>query len=223
MNEHSFIAADKGANMVDPAQNSVNPDKYHRILEAAIGVFAEEGFFNATVSKIARAAGVADGTIYLYFKNKNDILLHFFNYKTKEVFGTFRQEVNKGGNAHSKLKNLIKAHLREFQRDRNMAVLFQAEARQIRYFELYIKDLTNMYFDLVGEIVEQGQKEGVFRRDLEPSLVKRFILGAVDEVINTWLHTARKYDLEERAEALVDLFVNGIGGGREPLAPSLND
>ncbi|ABW68171.1 TetR/AcrR family transcriptional regulator [Desulfosudis oleivorans] len=197
--------------MVDPAQNSVNPDKYHRILEAAIGVFAEQGFFNATVSKIARAAGVADGTIYLYFKNKNDILLHFFNYKTKEVFGTFRHEVDKGGNAREKLRNLIKAHLREFQKDRNMAVVFQAEARQIRYFEVYIKDLTNMYFDLVGEIVVQGQEESVFRRGLDPSLVKRFILGTVDEVINTWLHAARKYDLEAQADAIVDLFVNGIG------------
>jgi len=197
--------------MADPAQNSVNPDKYHRILEAAIGVFAEQGFFNATVSKIARAAGVADGTIYLYFKNKNDILLHFFNYKTKEVFGTFRHEVDKGDNAREKLRNLIKAHLREFQKDRNMAVVFQAEARQIRYFEVYIKDLTNMYFDLVGEIVVQGQEESVFRRGLDPSLVKRFILGTVDEVINTWLHAARKYDLEAQADAIVDLFVNGIG------------
>ncbi|MFZ5563185.1 MAG: TetR/AcrR family transcriptional regulator [Thermodesulfobacteriota bacterium] len=200
----------------------MNPDKYHRILEAAIAVFSEEGFFNATVSKIARAAGVADGTIYLYFKNKNDILLHFFNYKTKEVFGIFRQEVDKADDARSKLKNLISAHLREFQKDRNMAVVFQAEARQIRYFELYIKDLTNMYFDLVGEIVAQGQQEGVFRGGLDPSLVKRFILGAVDEVINTWLHAAKKYDLEERAEPLVDLFVNGIGGGRAAAPSSFN-
>ncbi|OQX63645.1 MAG: TetR family transcriptional regulator [Desulfococcus sp. 4484_241] len=197
--------------MKDPAQRAVNPEKYHRILEAAISVFAEEGFFNSTISRIARKAGVADGTIYLYFKNKNDILLHFFNYKTRQVFGTFRKEVDKAHDARGKLGNLIRAHLREFQNDRNMAVVFQAEARQIRYFEVYIKDLATMYFDLVGEILELGQKEGTFRSDLDTGLVKRAILGAVDEVINTWLHASKKHVLEKHADALADFFINGIG------------
>ncbi len=194
-------------------KNIVNTEKYQKILEAAISVIAQEGFFNSTVSKIAQAAGVADGTIYLYFKNKNDILLHFFNHKTKEVFGAFREEVDKGHDARSKLHNLIKVHLNEFQKDRNMAVVFQAEARQIRYFEVYIKDTTKMYFDLVGEIVALGQQEGTFRNGLDLNLVKRYILGAVDEVINTWLHTGETYDLTENAEALVELFINGIGSG----------
>lgn len=199
--------------MENPAANTVNPDKYHKILEAAISVVAEEGFFNATIAKIAKAAGVADGTIYLYFKNKNDILLHFFNYKTRHVFGEFRKEVDKSDDARGKLLNLIRAHLREFQKDRNMAMVFQAEARQIRYFELYIKDITHMYFDLVGEILELGQQEGTFRRGLDTGLVKRYILGAVDEVINTWLHSSGQYDLVMKADALVDLFINGMGRG----------
>ncbi|MFO8049706.1 MAG: TetR/AcrR family transcriptional regulator [Desulfosudaceae bacterium] len=189
----------------------VNSDKYKRILEAAIAVFAEQGFFNSTISRIAQAAGVADGTIYLYFKNKNDILLHFFNYKSRDVFDTFRAEVDQADDAESKLRNLIGAHLREFQKDKNMAVVFQAEARQIRYFEVYIKDITNMYFDLVGEIVIQGQQEGTFKKDMDISLVKRFILGAVDEVINTWLHAGEPDDLEGKAAALVELFIHGIG------------
>ncbi|MFP4040148.1 MAG: TetR/AcrR family transcriptional regulator [Desulfosudaceae bacterium] len=189
----------------------VNSDKYKRILEAAIAVFAEQGFFNSTISRIAQAAGVADGTIYLYFKNKNDILLHFFNYKSRDVFDTFRAEVDQADDAESKLRNLIGAHLREFQKDKNMAVVFQAEARQIRYFEVYIKDITNMYFDLVGEIVVQGQQEGTFKKDMDISLVKRFILGAVDEVINTWLHAGVPDDLEAKAAALVELFIHGIG------------
>ena len=201
--------------MAEPNKNTLNPDKYHLILDAAISVIAQEGFFNATVSKIARAAGVADGTIYLYFKNKNDILLHFFDFKTRLVFDEFRKEVDKGQDARSKLYNLIRAHLREFQKDRNMAVVFQAEARQIRYFEVHIKDITHMYFDLVGEIVELGQKEGVFRRDMELNLVKRFILGAVDEVINHWLHTTETYDLESKADGLVELFFHGIDGRNE--------
>ncbi|MGD8890514.1 MAG: helix-turn-helix domain-containing protein, partial [Desulfobacterales bacterium] len=91
-------------------------DKYHRILEAAVKVFAQQGFHQSTVSQIAKEAGVADGTIYLYFKNKNDILVNFFSYKTKLVFDRFREEVDKAESSLDKLRNLIRRHLTEFQR-----------------------------------------------------------------------------------------------------------
>jgi len=187
-------------------------DKYHLILEAAVKVFAEQGFSQSTISKIAREAGVADGTIYLYFKNKDDILVQFFSYKTRQVFARFREEVDKGDNTIGKLNNLIHRHLEEFQNDRNMAVVYQAETHQsIRLFEEQIKEMSKMYLDIVLEIVEQGQEEGVIRKDLYLGLVKRFILGAVDEVINTWLHSGGKYDLVSMADPLVELFMEGIG------------
>lgn len=187
-------------------------DKYHRILEAAIKVFAEQGFFQATISQIAREAGVADGTIYLYFKNKDDILVNFFNYKTKLVFAKFREEVENADNAVEKLRSLVTRHLEEFQRDKNMAVVYQAEThRNNRMAESQIKEMAKMYMDIVSDIVEQGQQEGVMRKDLYIGLVKRFILGAVDEVINTWLHSGTKYDLSSMADPLVDLLIRGIG------------
>lgn len=191
-------------------------DKYQRILEAAIKVFAEQGFFQSTIAQIAREAGVADGTIYLYFKNKDDILVQFFNYKAKLVFDGFREEVNKADNAVDKLRNLIRRHLAEFQRDRNMAILYQFETHQSsRLAEEQIKEMSNMYLDIVAEIMEQGQQEGLIRKNLYLSLVKRFILGAVDEVINTWIHSGGEYDLVSMADPLVDLFIEGVGtGGR---------
>ncbi|UCD33799.1 MAG: TetR/AcrR family transcriptional regulator [Desulfobacterales bacterium] len=187
-------------------------DKYHRILEAAVRVFAEQGFFQSTVSQIAKEAGVADGTIYLYFKNKDDILVQFFSYKTKQVFARFREEVDRADNTIDKFRNLIRRHLEEFQCDRNMAVVYQAETHQSsRLVEKQIKAMSKMYFDIVSEIIEQGQKEGVIRKDLYLSLVKRFILGAVDEVISTWLHSSSQYDLVSMADPLVELFFKGIG------------
>lgn len=187
-------------------------DKYHRILEAAVKVFAEQGFYQSTISQIAREAGVADGTIYLYFKNKDDILVQFFTYKTKLVFDKFREEVDKADNCYDKLRNLIRRHLEEFQNDRNMAVLYQAETHQnSRLVEEQIKEMSKLYLDIVSEIVEQGQEEGRIRKDIYVSLVKRFILGGVDEVINTWLHSGAKYDLVSMADPLVDLFIRGIG------------
>jgi TetR/AcrR family fatty acid metabolism transcriptional regulator len=198
----------KGAAISTKSKN----DKYHRILEAAVTVFAQCGFHESTISQIARAAGVADGTIYLYFKNKDDILVHFFNFKTRQVFARFREEVDQAKSAVDKLRNLIRRHLNEFQKDRFMAVLYQAETHRInRLAEDQIREMHKMYLDLIAEIVEQGQVEGMIRRDLYVGLVKRYIIGSVDEVINTWLHSDGTYDLTSMADPLVDLFIRGIG------------
>jgi TetR/AcrR family fatty acid metabolism transcriptional regulator len=189
-----------------------NNDKYQRILEAAVRVFAELGFYQSTISQIAREAGVADGTIYLYFKNKDDILVQFFSYKAKQVFDLFREEVSNADNAVEKLRNLVRRHLEEFQRDKNMAIVYQAETHQnSRSAEPQIREMSKTYLDIVSEIVEQGQADGSMRKDLYLSLVKRFIVGAVDETINSWLHSGGKYDLVSMADPLIDLFVRGIG------------
>jgi TetR/AcrR family fatty acid metabolism transcriptional regulator len=147
----------------------------------------------------------------LYFKNKDDILVQFFTYKTKQVFEKLRGEVSKADNSFDKLKNFIRCQLEEFQNDRYMAVLYQAETHQNnRLVEKQIKEMSNLYHDIVSEIIENGQNEGVIRKDLYIGLVKRYILGGVDEVINTWLHSDGKYDLTSMADPLVDLFIRGI-------------
>ncbi|MFP4029955.1 MAG: TetR/AcrR family transcriptional regulator [Desulfococcaceae bacterium] len=193
-----------------------------RILEAAVGVFADRGFHQATISQIARAAGVADGTIYLYFKNKDDILVQFFDFKAKQVFAGFREAVNGAADAVGKLRNLVHRHLSEFQRDREMAVVYQALTHQNNHLaQENMREISKMYMDIVGEIVERGQEEGAIRRDLYVGLVKRFILGAVDSTINNWLLSRREYDLTSMADPLVDLFFRGIGA-RESSEPTVS-
>lgn len=182
-------------------------------MTSAVKVFASQGFHNTRVSEIAREAGVADGTIYLYFKSKDDILRQFFSYKAKLVFDGFRQELDRGGNAVDKLRNLIRRHLTEFQQDKDMAVVYQAEARQnSQLVGIQFKEVSQMYLHILGEIIEQGQAEGVMRKDLYVGLVKRFILGAINEVINTWVLTGGQYDLVNMADDLVELILKGIGG-----------
>jgi TetR/AcrR family fatty acid metabolism transcriptional regulator len=211
MNTHSFLVL-FGRDRRHKINKKEKNNKYHLILEAAVKVFARQGFYQSTVAQIAREAGVADGTIYLYFKNKDDILVQFFSYRTKQVFERFRAEVNKSDNSLDKLRNLIRRHLTEFQRDRDMAVVYQVETHQnSRLAEDQIREMSQMYQDLVSEIIETGQQEDSIRKDLYVGLVKRFILGAVDEVINTWLHSDKNYDLVSMADPLVDLFVRGIG------------
>jgi TetR/AcrR family fatty acid metabolism transcriptional regulator len=155
---------------------------------------------------------VADGTIYLYFKNKDDILVHFFSFVTKKAFERFRQAVDSGDNGADKLRKLIRSHLAAFQQDMDFAIVYQVETHQSsRLAEDQIKAMSQMYRDIIAEIITQGQAEGYYRRDIYVGLVKRFIIGAVDEVINTWIHAGGKYDLASMADPLVDLFIRGIG------------
>lgn len=139
-------------------------------------------------------------------------MVHFFSYKTKLVFDRFRDEVDKSDKAMEKLRSLIQMHLEEFQKDKNMAVVYQTETHQTnRIAENQIREMSKLYLDIVSEIVELGQQEGTMRKDLYVSLVKRFILGAIDEVINTWLHSEKRYDLVSMADPLLDLIIKGIG------------
>ncbi|MCF8025217.1 MAG: TetR/AcrR family transcriptional regulator [Desulfobacteraceae bacterium] len=189
--------------------------KYNRILDAAIKVFAEQGFYQATISQVAKEAGVADGTIYLYFKNKSDILSNFLSYKTRMVFDRFRQAVDNADNAEEKLKSLIGVHLADFQKDRDMAVVFQREALLARCIdEEDLRKIIKMYTDILEDILRQGQKEGTIRGDMHIGLAKRFILGAVNEIINTWVVTGKVAgggELADMAGPLVDLYFKGIG------------
>jgi TetR/AcrR family transcriptional regulator, fatty acid metabolism regulator protein len=190
-----------------------NTEKYRLILDAAVKVFARQGFHQSTVAQIARAAGVADGTIYLYFKNKDDILFQFYEYKARQVFERFRRAVDEATHAVDKLRNLVRIHLSEFQSDINMAIVYQVETHQHRRAaQEVIREMSRMYRDIISEIVALGQQEGCLRRNLSIGLVMRLINGTVDEVINAWIHAGGDYDLVTMADPLVELFLNGIGG-----------
>ncbi len=218
MNEHSFMMRFCEEAAIRTPKKKI--DRYHQILDAAIAVFANKGFFQSTISQIAREAGVADGTIYLYFKNKDDILIQFYHYKTRQIFEQFRASVGQAKTAEEKLRCLIRIHLQEFQKDRNMAIVYQAETHQNRPIgKEHIKEMSKMYRDIITDVVELGQEEGAIRKDLYLGLVKRFINGAVDEVINSWIHSGGQYDLVSMADPLVDLFLKGIGNhGFEQMA-----
>ena len=187
------------------------PDKHQRILDAATKVFAQRGFFQSKVSEIAKEAGVADGTIYLYFKNKDDLLISIFEVKMQEVISRFRDAMVDADDARSRLRLLIKMHLAEFQAHPDLAAVFQVELRpSSRFMREYKKGELKQYLDIIGEIVEQGQREGSFRSDIPMGLTKRLIFGTLDEVVSTWLLAGKRYDLEALADPMVDLFMRGI-------------
>lgn len=187
-------------------------DKHRRILDAAVKVFAQKGFSRSKVSEIAREAGVADGTIYLYFKNKDDILISLFEARMQDVVSRFEEALSETQDVCVRLSLLVRMHLAEFQANPDLAAVFQVELRRSgRFMRQYKKEGLRQYLDLIGRTLEEGRREGVFREDLPVGPAKGFIFGALDEAVSTWVLAGGHYDLESLAEPILDLLLRGIG------------
>jgi len=192
------------------ARNRQN--KRARILKSAVKMFARKGFYNTKVSEIARHAGVADGTIYLYFKNKDDILISLFEENMGEIIEAFKTRLAESTTPAEKLRTFIRLHFETVRANPHMAAVMQLELRQSNKF---IKEYTGSrfrdYLDLISDIIAEGQAAGVFRKDLLPGLVKRVLFGALDEMSTLWvLSKNRRYDLADSAEQIGNLFLQGI-------------
>jgi TetR/AcrR family fatty acid metabolism transcriptional regulator len=167
-------------------------DKRDRILRAAVTVFSRKGFFNSKVSEIARASGVADGTIYLYFRNKDDLLISLFEEKMGEVVADVRERVAGGRNALEKLRIYIDNHMSLLERESDLVEVLQVELRQSSKF---LKDYTPVkfleYLDVLGGILEEGTRDGEFRSDMTVSVARRVVFGAMDELSRTYILTKK--------------------------------
>lgn len=185
--------------------------KYEAILRAAIKVFAGSGFFNSKVADVAREAGVADGTVYLYFKNKDDILVSIFNHYMDVALAAGRASLAETDDPVEKLRRIVYAHLSGLGRDRNLAVVFQVELRSsTKFMEQFSATRVAEYLDLIREALEEGQRRGVFRRGMNTKVVAKVLFGALDEMVTNWVLTRKRYNLVSTAEPVLDVFLNGI-------------
>jgi len=196
-------------------------DKRQRILDAAVRVFARKGYFASRVSDVAKAAGIADGTIYLYFKNKDDVLVSLFDGIMSEHVEAGRREVERIEGAPAQLLAVAEHHLRLLGGNRELAVVFQVELRQstkfmARFTATWLQD----YFDLLQTIIQAGQREGTIRRELRRKLASHAFFGILDEMVTTWVLSPQEYDLAQLAEAAVDLFLNGAAATKSGAAPA---
>jgi len=193
-------------------------DKRARILDAAVKVFAERGFHSATVAGIARAAGVADGTIYLYFKGKDDLLLRLFDESMTALLAQAREALSRERTAPGKLRRFIQLHLAAVERSPDLASVLIVELRQSAQF-LKAADRQKLaaYVDVIAEIVRQGQESGEIDRGISPATVKRAVFGALDELALGWLLGGRRVTLKKTAAEVAEWFVRGLlpaDGGR---------
>ncbi|MGG3309555.1 TetR/AcrR family transcriptional regulator [Paenibacillus sp. FSL W8-0187] len=190
-------------------------EKYHLILQGALKVFAENGYHRSQVSKIAKAAGVADGTIYLYFKRKEDILIRLFQEKLGELVGKFHESVEGTTDAVEALRTVCSIHFSELESNPELAYVTQIELRQSDLeLRKEIGSALKPYIVLIENILEQGIKEQKFRSDLNVKLVRNLIFGAMDEAVTSWLISGRKYSLSDQADETLSFFLNGVSSGQ---------
>jgi TetR/AcrR family transcriptional regulator, fatty acid metabolism regulator protein len=189
----------------------ISSQKQERILQAAIDVFAEHGYFNARVSDIAKRAEVADGTIYLYFKSKEQIFMATLENAFDRFLLIASQELVEVKDPREKLKRLAELHLSSLAANRGLAMVFQTELRQSAKFlsEFSRRHLTS-YFDLIRSIIREGQECGFFRKQVSDTIVANCFFGALDAMVTSWLLSERDYPLMSAAPKLVDVILAGI-------------
>ncbi len=187
-------------------------DKHEKILQAAIKVFAQKGFFNSRISEISKEAKVADGTIYLYFNNKYDILISIFEEEMGKIITKMKREIENVDDPKEKLERFAQIHLSIVEENRDLAEVIQVELRQSTKF---VKEYRNKkfaeYLNIISQIVKQGQAEGIFRKDVMPGIFKRAFFGALDEMSRFWvLSSKKKYNVTTAAKQISQFFLEGI-------------
>lgn len=187
-------------------------DKHAKIIRAATKVFAKKGFFNARISDIAKEAKVADGTIYLYFNNKFDILVSVFEQEIGRLIEQTNALLEKEDDPRKMLEIFITKHLTEMKKNKNLAEVIQIELRQTNKL---VKDYRNnkysIYVDILSSIIKKGQEQKIFREDVMPGIAKRAIFGALDEIARIWnINLDSTYSVEETAKQVTDIFQMGI-------------
>lgn len=189
-----------------------NNEKYYRIIEAATKVFAKNGFYQSKISEIAKEAKVADGTIYLYFENKDDILISLFEEQMKVVIDNMEVEISGIDDPAKKLERFASTHLGLIEKNQDMAEIIQVELRQSnKFMKEYKNEKFIQYLNIIEDIISEGQKRGIFKEDVIPKVAKRAFFGALDEVSRFWvLSTRREYDIRTVAKQISEYFLNGI-------------
>lgn len=206
MNSHSYFH--NYAVVIDLKKDK---PKYRQIIDAAVIVIAENGYHQAQVSKIAKQAGVADGTIYLYFKNKEDILISVFSEKMSVFVENLKVIIQESITAQEMLARMIEGHFKVLSEDHHLAVVTQLELRQSnKDLRLKINHILKEYLDLLDDILQRGIQAGEFIEDMDLRLVRQVIFGTVDEVSTTWVMKDQKYDLVEMAPRVHEILLKGI-------------
>ena len=187
-------------------------NKHSKIISAATKVFAKKGFFTARISDIAKEAKVADGTIYLYFNNKYDILLSVFEEEVGKIVEKTDKLISNEEDPQKMLEIYTIQHLMAMKKNKNLAEVIQIELRQTnKVIKDYRNNKFSEYIGTIADIIKKGQKTGIYRTDIKPDIAKRVYFGALDEVSRVWNASLEThYTVEEIADHVLSMFLAGI-------------
>ncbi len=188
-----------------------DPDKPQQIIEAAIRVFARNGYYNSRVSDIAREAGIASGTIYLYFRTKEEILVTLFREKMSAFVAHLRREIAGERDAVVKIRRLVELHFTVLEQSPALAEVVQVELRQgQKFFRGASAHEVSAYFELIGSVLEEGVAAGRFRADVPVKVATKILFGAMDQMATSWVLGKRGYRLVDTADAVATIFLKGV-------------
>ncbi len=186
-------------------------DKREAILRAAIKVFAGKGYFNSKVADIAGEAGIADGTVYLYFKSKDEILHSIFDRAMAEFIAEGRRELAVIADPSAKLHRIAELHLEKLGADRDLAIVFQVELRgSTKFMQEFSAAGFAEYLDIIRKTIADGQQSGAFRSDLKPIVCAKILYGALDEMVTNWILSKKSYQLGPMADEVLKIFFGGV-------------
>lgn len=186
-------------------------DKREAILRAAIKVFARRGYFNSKVADVAKEAGIADGTVYLYFKSKDEILHSVFDRAMAEFIAEGKRELAELESPKDKLRRIAELHLEKLGADRDLAVVFQVELRgSTKFMQEFSAAGFAEYLDIIQQTFIEGQQKGIFYKDLKPIICAKILYGALDEMVTNWILSNNSYPLAPMAEEVLKVFFGGV-------------
>lgn len=172
---------------------------------------AESGYHNAQISRIAKAAGVADGTVYLYFKNKEDILISLLRQTIGRIVQLGQQQISPEFTAIEKLDALVCLYFTQLGKHPELAMVMQVHLRQVdANIRRQIGDIMKPFYNVLDDIVAQGIQERLFRAELNRRIARRMIFGTMDETVTAWVLTGGKYPLTDLVKDVVDVLSNGL-------------
>ncbi len=214
-NERPFSAdEDKAAS----PKGRRSTDKRERILRAAIKVFARKGFYDTRVSEIAKAAGVADGTIYLYFENKDAVLISIFEDRITKLLAVLRKEIDEAVTFEGKLRVVVERQLGLLEGQRDLAEVVTVNLRQSsKLLKQYAAPLFTEYLDLIASVIALGQREGHVDPELSPRVVATGLWGALDGIALTWAlggKATQPEALRRGASQIASVFLDGVRARR---------
>lgn len=185
--------------------------KKEAILDAAVVEIAGHGYHGTTVAMIARRAGVADGTIYLYFAGKEEILVSLFDRAMDRFSERGAGELAALDDPVTRLQRLIELHLELVGADRDLALITQIELRHSLHFvDQLSRARVGAYLQAIAGIIEEGQASGLWRDDLEPMFLAKAVFGVLDEMATDWVLSRRNTRLAARSDAVIRFVMGAL-------------